>query len=129
MAVVDSTFLIDVSKKRPSAVQLLHELEERGEGLEAPAPVLTEVMVGAYLRGGPYAQRTQSMMRTIDIIKVGPELADEAAKLGGDLMRQGTTLDAVDLLVAEVAKQHHSFVVSRDPDFSRVPGLLVSSYA
>ncbi|MDE1820105.1 MAG: PIN domain-containing protein [Euryarchaeota archaeon] len=128
MPVLDATFLIDVSKDVAEAVERSRALESENRPLRTVAPVFTEVMAGAYLKGGKYLDRTARMFDTLEVVTVDRDLADEAARLGGDALRVGASLGAVDLAVAALAVRRHDFVVSRDPDFGRVPGLLVSRY-
>lgn len=128
MECADSSFVIDVLRGEKKALRLVEELRGSGRTVVLPAPVLTEILLGALSRGGPHLTRTLEMVAHLQVLPVDAESATEAAHIGFQMARSGRTLDLSDLLIAGIALQHRALLITRDSDFDAVPGLAVVHY-
>ena len=52
----------------------------------------------------------------------------DAARLGGECARRGSSVGILDLIVASVAKHHRATIPTKDSDFSRIQGIAVETY-
>jgi predicted nucleic acid-binding protein len=128
MRCLDSTFLVDVAKGRPAAKAKAKAITESGERVAVPAPVVAEVMVGANFQGGSYHRRMLDFMANLEVIDTTADIALEAGALGAELVRRGTAVGTMDLIIAATAKRSGAVIVSRDTDFAKIPGVAVETY-
>ena len=128
MRCLDASFVIDLVKGAVSAARKAKTLDDARERLAIPAPALTEVLGGAYFRGGPVLRKTLELLSGLDVLPVDEGAAEEAGRIGAELLRRGTALPTVDLLIAAVAKSNRRILVTRDDAFSRIPYLAVEAY-
>lgn len=128
MRCLDSTFLIDVATGHAGAAGRLRHFVESGERLSIPAPVLTEVLVRANLRGGAYQRKMTEFLASIEVLPADASVASQAGFLGAELARRGFSTGTVDLLIAATALLHNAIFVTRDRGFARMPGLAVEAY-
>lgn len=128
MVSLDSSFLIDLLDGLAPAVQAARELDTRGEARYLTAPAASEVLVGAYLLGGPYLERTRTLVDSLPLLPFDREAYHEAGRLGSELVRRGTPLGQADLFVAALSIRHGERLLTRDRAFHRVPGLQVETY-
>ncbi len=128
MRCLDSTFLIDLLRGEEAAAAKMREMEGLGEGVTLPAPCLAEVLLGAHFKGGALLRDTLDVLARLDILEVDAAVAGEAGRLGAELLRRGQGLPTTDLLIAATARLHGQVLVTRDADFTRIPGLAVEGY-
>jgi predicted nucleic acid-binding protein len=128
MVSLDATFLIDLLDGTAEAVQKAEELDSSDEPLEVTPPSAAEVLTGAYFAGGEYLSRTRDLLRGLTMLEFDGGACEEAGRIGADLMKRGQTVGWMDLLIAAVSKRHGRRLLTRDPDFSRIPGLVIESY-
>ncbi len=128
MVSLDATFLIDLLDGTAEAVEKAEELDSSDEPLEVTPPSAAEVLTGAYFAGGEYLSRTRELLRGLDLLDFDGDACEEAGRIGADLMKRGQTIGWMDLLIAAVSKRHGRHLLTRDLDFSRIPGLVIESY-
>jgi predicted nucleic acid-binding protein len=92
---------------------------------------LCELHTGIFLssQGAAEAERIMSLVDHLTLIHPDqgfPGLYGEAAAM---LIRQGTPMPVMDLLIGISAKSKGLPILTRDPDhFSKIPGLIVETY-
>jgi predicted nucleic acid-binding protein len=128
MYCLDSTFCIDLANGVPGAFDKARELDQRKERLTLAAPGLTEFLVGAFAQGGKRLARALEFVSQLEVLDVTEPLAVDAARLGGECARRGSSVGSLDLIVAAVAKHHRATILTKDSDFSRIPGIAVETY-
>lgn len=128
MNCLDSTFCIDVLNGIDEAIACLRSLESGHVRLAIPAPALTEFLVGAFARGGKRLAQALEFAAQLEVLEVSPEIALDAARLGGECFRRGHPVGNIDLLIAATSMAHHAALITRDEDFARIPGLTSQSY-
>lgn len=128
MYCLDSTFCIDLANGTNAAITKARDLDSRKERLALAAPGLTEFLVGAFAQGGKRLASALELVSQLEILDVTESIAVDAARMGGECARRGTPVGNIDLIVAAVAKHHRATVLTRDADFSRIPGIVVEMY-
>lgn len=128
MKCLDSTFCLDLLNGSPGAPTKARELSTAGERLAIPAPALTEFLVGAFHQGGKRLTQALEFVGELEVLDVTEPISVDAARLGGECSRRGEAVGTLDLLIASTAKHHHAPLLSRDKDFSRIPGLTLETY-
>ena len=128
MRCLDTSFLIDLVKGVPSAADKARAMDAAGERLSVAAPVVTEILRGAYFRGGKELKQTLELLASLDVLDVDDEVAAEAGRMGAELLKRGTDIGTVDLLIAAVAKLNRQILITRDKTFFGIPDLAVESY-
>ena len=128
MLCVDSTYCIDLASEVPAAASKAHELASSGERLAIAAPALTGFLVGAFAKGGRRLSQALEMVEQLEVLPVTGDVALDAARLGGECARRGATVGNLDLLIAACARRHGARILTRDPDFGRIPNVQVETY-
>jgi predicted nucleic acid-binding protein len=125
LAVLDSTFLVDLSRSRENAVRALRDLVGRGRPLRVPTAVLMEVAAGT---PDPEAS-ADSIAESFLIEEFDEETARIAARVGHDLLRTGRFPGWIDVVIASTAVRYDEELVSRDErHFRRISTLALATY-
>ncbi len=128
MKALDATYCFDLLRGDEGARRRAVEWEGVPETLTIPAPALTEFLRSGYRRGGRLLDRSLTLTRRLQVLPLEAETADDAARLGGELDRQGRSVGTLDLLIAAIVHRHRATLVTRDQDFQRIPGLHLETY-
>jgi len=128
MRCLDSSFLIDLVKGAEQAARKARDMDASEERLSIPAPVVTEVLRGAYFKGGKELRDTLELLAGLDVLEVDEDVATEAGRMGADLLRRGKDMGTVDLLIAATVKLNGQILVTRDSMFFEIPDLAVETY-
>ena len=133
MKVLDTTFLVDVLRNVPGAIDRLRALEAEG-------PLATTEIVAYELYHGiqhlgrrrreTEAARIEELLAQTDVFVFDRRSAIRAAEMSRELRRRGQSIGVVDLLIAAVALTLGAeAVVTRDASsFAHVGGLRVETY-
>lgn len=91
-----------------------------------PTIVLHELYTGALRssRGERIADVRRELAGT-RFVGFDDAAAEEAADIRATLADQGTTINALDMLIAGIAREGNAEVIAVDRDYGRVPGLAV----
>jgi predicted nucleic acid-binding protein len=128
MASLDSTYLIDLLRRDPSAVAHLDRLEASHEPRCVAPPAAAEVMVGAHGLGGRSLRVAEELLRSLQWLEFDWEACRLAGRIGAELINRGEPMSASDLFIAAVTLRYGHRLVTRDRGFARVPGLRVETY-
>lgn len=128
MRCVDTTFCVDLSKGVPAAVARAEELDRIHERIGIPAPALAEFLIGGFAKGGRRLESAVDLISRMEVLPVDEEVALEAARIGGQAVREGRPVGTIDLLIAATARTRHCAIITRDQDFSGIPGLSIETY-
>jgi len=127
---LDSTFIHDLLRNDPDAVDCLHELIDAREPVALSSLTVFEVGVG--LRGDAEQYRTQfqHVVGDLDVIALGVEEARAALEIQRRLYDRGEPIGAVDVLIAgTAAQQADPRVLTRNVDeFERVDAIILETY-
>ena len=128
MVSLDSTFIIDLLRRVPSAVKLLDRLEADRDPRFVTPPAAAEVMVGAYGFGGKSLRVAESLLKSLQWLEFDWEACQLAGRIEAELIARGEPIGASDLFIAAVSLRHGQRLITRDRGFARVPGLHVETY-
>ena len=123
MAVLDTSFLIDLERERPSALKRLKALEADGVPLRVPPATWIEYL--ARLDPPRRAAVQKEMESSTFFEPLGREMADQAVRLQAELSQRGKPMGWHDLQIAAAALFLREPLVSNDGVFHQVPGLEV----
>ncbi len=128
MRALDANYCFDFLRGDEGARDRAVEWEGQAEALTIPAPALAEFLRSGYRRGGRLLERSLALTRRLEVLPLEAETAEDAARLGGELDRQGRSVGNLDLLIATIVRKHRAVLVTRDHDFQRIPGLHLETY-
>lgn len=123
-----ASFLIDVLRSDPGAVQLLREMQLAGESLRVQAPAVAEVLLGALLHKGAARSEPIALAEEIETIPTDYLVAAEAAQITSELYGSGRPLPMIEVLVAATARLQKLALVTREKAFSNITGLTLEGY-
>jgi len=128
MVSLDSTFVIDLLKRRASAVEMAASFDRKGTQACISPPAAVEVLAGGQRLGGEYRQRVRALLASLPLLPFDQDAIDTSARIAADLMSRGEQLSEGELLIAGISMRHGEEVVTRDRAFGRVRGLSVRFY-
>ena len=128
MVSLDSTYLIDLLRKVPEAVDRLDQLEREPEPRCVTPPAAAEVLVGAHRFGGKSLRGTQELLASLQWLEFDRESCEIAGRIEAELIGRGDPLGASDLFIAAISLRHGHRLLTRDGHFARVRGLRVETY-
>lgn len=128
MVSLDSTFLIDLLKRRAPVVDLAATFDREAIPTTMTPPAAVKVRVGGLRMGGAHRERVRDLLASVPMLAFDAEAVEVTARLAAQLMDRGESLSEGDLLVAGVSLRHREEVVTRNRAFARVPGLSVRFY-
>jgi len=123
------SFLLDTnicSEHLRKAAGLSHRFIQHSGRLSIPTVVLGELLAWAYRRPNPDALLLliEELRADLRVLSYDEACAEQFGQLRGTLIRQGTAVSAVDLMIASVALVHDLTLVTHNTaDFQRVPGI------
>jgi len=130
MAVLDTSFLIDLMREKKEAVQLIDELEEFETALFIPAPCVMELWSGAMLAKASVEEKgkVNQLLASFEVLAIGAREAKEAGEIEANLIMRGLEIQPEDVMIAGIARLHGEKLVTADGDYSRIPNLKVLKY-
>jgi len=126
MVALDSSFLIDVLRGYPAALEALDRLEQTEPVLFVPAPVAAELWEGA-IRSGT-TEEVGLMLDLLPVLPLDLASARRAAELRAELALNGRTIGVVDAMIAAIAMVNGKTLITGDADFASIPELRVLKY-
>lgn len=130
MAVLDSSFLIDIMRAVPEAVALLEELEQKEHALFIPSPAIMELWNGAVQSQIPEQEtrKIERLLEQLPLVLLDADAAKRAGEIHAFFSKSRIEISTVDLMIGGIALAHGETVVTRDSDYTRIPGLKVLKY-
>ena len=130
MAILDTSFLIDILHSKMEAANLLDELERKEPALFVAAPTVMELWEGALQSrlSEKEKARIDGLLATLKVLYLDVRAAKLAAEIDFDLSRKGTPLELRDVMIGAIAMSNGEAVVTKDSDYARIPGLRVLKY-
>jgi predicted nucleic acid-binding protein len=128
MRCIDSSFLIDLMRAVPLAVEKASHLEKDLQVLAIPSPCVAELIRGANLGGPKERRQTEELLDQLEILPLDGRSARAAGQIAAECATRGRDVPLLDCLIAAIARLHDATLITRDPDFARIPGLAVETY-
>jgi len=125
---LDTTIVIDLLKGSDNAVEKIRSLQESGDMLATAAPCLAEVVRGTRFSGKLEREAAEGLLRQLEVLPVDERSARLAGEIAAETTRRGKEVGLIDCLIAGVAIVQEATLVTRDTDFSRIPGLSLETY-
>ena len=128
MVVLDSTFLIDFLKNKPSAVSKVKSFSDQ---VYTTRLNIFELLVGAYRKNNEHELSVVlDLAHSINILELDDKSALKAAQIQAELMQKGEMSPEIDVLIASIALSNgdKTIVTQNVKDFVKIPGIKVESY-
>ena len=131
MKFFDTTFLIDIIRKFPSAETILDGLDK--EGSDATNTIVVhEFLVGSYGARNSIKElrlRRKLLLKLI-IVSYDLKAAEESAKIENDLRKEGKLIGGADILIAGtmIANKITTIVTRNSEHFDRIQGINTITY-
>ena len=128
------SFLLDTnicSEHLRKPAGLSHRFIQHAGRLSIPTIVLGELLAWAYRRPNPdvLLRLIEELQADIHVLPYDEACAQQFGRLRGALIRQGTSVSTVDLMIASVAIVHDLTVVTHNTaDFQRIPGIRLADW-
>lgn len=130
MVLVDTSFIVDLMRGDPEAVEKAKELEESSGEIHVPMPVIFELWEGIE-RSETSLKEEDKVMRVLDSfleISFDKEHAKIAGRKSGELVKEGVVLDPIDLMVGAMSICEGEALVTRDEDFEKISDTVIENY-
>jgi len=128
---LDTTFLIDLLRQLPAAVEKAEELKEKRLDLSTTSINAFEAYIGA-IRSASTKRivALEALLGDLRIILIGKTEAEMSASIMVDLMKSGKPIEMRDALIAGCMLKNacRSIVTRNTRDFSRIPKIQVIPY-
>ncbi|NHI93746.1 MAG: type II toxin-antitoxin system VapC family toxin [Candidatus Lokiarchaeota archaeon] len=131
MKFFDTTFLIDIIRKFPSAETILDRLDKEGSHATNTI-VVHEFLVGAYgARNSNKELRVRrKLLQKLIILSFDLKAAEESAKIENDLRKEGKLIGGADILIAGtmIANKITTIITRNSEYFDRIQGINTITY-
>lgn len=128
MVVLETDFLIDLLKGRNYAVLKAKSLDASKESKYVTPVSATELLEGAHYAGGKHLMEALSLLSSVEILDFDLEACDTAGEIGAALAREGKQIGIADTMIAGIVKRHKKRLLTKDPHYARIRGLVVERY-
>ena len=128
MAVLETSFLIDVLRNKDDAKKVLGELSQNNETLFIAAPSVTELWEGALwsIRAEKEKILVNQLLAALHVLPLDEKSAKKAASIKFEL--RDATIGYADILIAAIAIEKSQMLVTRDGHYSKIAGLKALKY-
>lgn len=130
--ILDTSFVEDVSREDPAALERASALREEGIPERLSVMTLYELHWGVGYVQKPQAEidRLDAVLGTKEIYEITPPIARKAGRIAGTLTGDGAALnDPGDELIGATGVVHDEPVLTANVDhFERIPDLAVETY-
>jgi len=127
----DTSFLVDLVRRRPQAEEKLRQYLENGDPLTTTPISAAELFEGALSgksRRGEY-ERVDGLLRHLELLEFSLTVCEKYGRLVNDLRTRGNPIGDLDTLIASAAITHRQILLTRNKThFEKVPGLAVESW-
>lgn len=127
-------FLLDTNicsayMRRPA--RLAHRFDQHFDQLAKSTIVLAELFSGAFKHDDPtrFLRLIRGLLTEVRVLDFDSACAMQFGHLEGTLVREGTPVPELDLMIASVALVHDLTIVTHNTkDFQRVPNLRIEDW-
>ena len=132
MVCLDTTFLIDLLRKKPEAEKKLSSLMKRSDAPSVAVVTLGELFYGAYKSKNVEMEKEKinGVLGGLLMLELDAYGAEKFGQLLASLDQDGQKINDRDVLIAAIAmSKHENVIVTRNSkDFEKIPGIVVESY-
>lgn len=130
MPTLDTTFLIDLIRHKPKALEKVARLVEAGVPLATTSINILELYRGAF-----FSDSLQDNLKEVEAIQnalidltIDDDTYEAFGALSAEQRRNGSPIRDFDELIASITLCNDGIIITRDQHFSSVPGLKVETY-
>lgn len=128
MKVLDSDLIISSLRGRSDALEKVKHLEQT-DALVLTSLTEYEIMLGAYFGKEDTIAKTEDFISRYTVLPLDANSAKRAAKIRAELMKQGSDLDDIDVLIAAITLEYDATLVTRNKThFARIDKLSVEEW-
>lgn len=131
MVCLDTSFIIDILRGNEEVIKKKQELDESGEMIHVPAPVIVELIGGAHLKGKKQREieEIKNFLSTTIVLPLNKESAILAGEIFSSLMGSGEIMGSEDVMIAAISIQNNETLVTRNQKhFGRIKQLTIEPY-
>jgi tRNA(fMet)-specific endonuclease VapC len=128
---LDTTFLIDLLRDLPAAVERARQLEETGCDLSTTSVNVFELYIGAVRsESAKRMTKLEALLADLRILGLGRREAEEAASIMVNLAKKGQPIEMRDALIAGcmLGNAYPSRLTRKTRDFERITKMEALSY-
>ncbi len=130
MAVLDTTFLVDLLRGKAAVRDLKEDLDKTETILAIAAPSIMELWAGTELSKMPEKEKKKvgELIASLSALPLDEKSAKIAGEIEARLMEKGLPIETEDIMIAGIAIANGDKVVTRDAHYARIEGLSVLKY-
>ena len=135
MYLLDISFLIDLVRGKPGAVELAKRIEEERAYVAISVVTFHEYLLGVYLSYKDENKRKEMLVRAelelsrFDVLPFTADIARRTAGIMASLIKEGEPLGLGDVIIATTAIERRLSLITRNvKHFSKIPALEIQSY-
>ena len=130
MVLLETSFIVDLFKGRPVAVDLYRELKTRRQNICVSSPTIMELWEGVQYAKLSHKERAkvEEMLVTVTVLPLDGKAAKYAGEIRAASTKSGMSVDIIDCLIGAIALANGEILVTRDSDFAKIPGLRLLKY-
>ena len=129
--ILDTSFIIDLLRKKENALKKLEELTKKNEPLIITNLTIFELSSGL-VKSQKYEKEKQEIEKVLEsqlITSLNKQSAEKAGEIDGQLSREGNSIGSIDIMIGAIALLRKEKVLTRDiNDFSRIKNLEIETY-
>jgi tRNA(fMet)-specific endonuclease VapC len=116
MVIMDTSVMIDVSRKKKYAIELIASYQEKEQ---IATTIITQYEM---LRGTPepYVNYITELLNRFVILEFGTDALSETVKIYKKLKEKGTLINELDIIIAGIAATNNQTLITKDNDFQNL---------
>ncbi|MCW4003798.1 MAG: type II toxin-antitoxin system VapC family toxin [Candidatus Bathyarchaeota archaeon] len=113
MVILDTSVMVDVSRKKKYALDLIASYQEKER---VSTTIITQYEM---LRGAPesYINYITDLLNRFVILDFGTDALDETVKIYKKLKERGTLINELGIMIAGIAATSNQTLITKDKDF------------
>jgi tRNA(fMet)-specific endonuclease VapC len=132
MVCLDTTFLIDLLRKKPIAEKKLRSLMKATEGPCTTVITLAELFYGAYKSKNVELEKEniKQALCGMLVLDMNETAAEKFGQIYSSIEKRGQVISDRDVMIASIALANgeHIIVTRNRKDFERIPNLTIEMY-
>ncbi|MDD1702541.1 MAG: PIN domain-containing protein [Methanoregula sp.] len=129
MPVADTSFIVDLMRKDPGALECYQEYEEQGIALFTTGITALELYKGAFVSGSDDNRiKVQKILELFVVIPIDDPVYETFGRLAAGLCRKGNPVGDFDEVIAAITLLADKKIITRDRHFEKIPNISLITY-
>lgn len=130
MPVVDTSFLVDLMRRKSPAIDLYTSYEVQGITLSTTIISTLELYKGAHLsvQTEINLKKVKAILSLFDVLPLNESICEVFGAFSALLQKKGKPIGNFDEVIASIALCHDGILITHDNHFSHLPALEVINY-